>query len=256
MICYFCRKVGEYMSAPKLLIADSNDDFRLALAEALQEHYHVHCCQNGKNALELLHTYRPDVLVLDLMLPELDGISLLQAAADSGIRPKVLATSRFVNDYVLEMTKHLGVNYLMMKPCDVQSTVNRIQDLNRHPCHSPAASDPKVYASNLLLSLGIPTKLRGYEYLRQAVVLMAQDPEQSITKELYPAVGQLCHCKAGHVERSIRNAIDAAWHRRDDRVWMQYFSPGPDGTIPRPTNAALISRLADNLLLNQEGTLV
>lgn len=241
------------MDALKLLIADGNEEFAMALEEGLQGAYHVRTCRDGKKALALLKSYNPDVFVLDLMLPELDGISLLQSAVQEGICPMVLATTRFQSDYVLESIDRLGVGYLMVKPCDIRATVARIGDLSRH-LKPPAAvlPDPKAYISDLLISLGIRTKLNGYAYLREAVLLMAKDPNQSITKELYPAVGSLCRCDANNVERSIRSAIVAAWNRRDDRIWQLYFPPGPDGIIPRPSNAAFISRLADSLLLGRE----
>lgn len=245
------------MNTLKLLIADGNEEFRLALAEALQGAYHVRICRDGKEALALLHTFVPDIFVLDLMLPGLDGISLLQAAADDGICPKVLATTRFLSDYVLENADKLGVSYLMVKPCDVRATAARIEDLSRRltPTAAPAA-DPKSYVSNLLLSLSVPTKLNGYAYLQEAVVLMVKDPRQSITKELYPAVGSLCRCNASNVERSIRNAIAAAWNHMDARIWQLYFSPSSDGVIPRPTNAAFISRLADSLRLSRDDGII
>lgn len=241
------------MDTLKLLIADGNEEFRLALTDALQGAYHVRSCTDGKEALSLLHSYSPDVFVLDLMLPELDGISLLQTAAMSGICPMVLATSRFINDYVLEATTKLGVGYLMRRPCDIRATVARIADLSEK-LQPPLMTqpDPRTYVSNLLLSLGIPTKRDGYRYLREAIPLMAKNPMQSITKELYPAVAVLCRCEGGNVERSIRSAITAAWEHRDDRIWQLYFRPGADGVIPRPTNSAFISRLADSLLLNSD----
>lgn len=241
------------MDTLRLLIAEGNEEFRLALADALQGAYHVRSCRDGKEALELLQSFRPDVLVLDLMLPELDGISLLQNAADSGIRPMVLAITRFVNDYVLEAADRLGVGYLMVKPCDVRATVARIGDLSQR-LRRPLVTHPdsRTFVSNLLLGLGIPTKLRGYSYLREAILLMAENPGQSITKELYPSVAAACDSTAVHVERSIRSAITAAWEHRDSRIWHLYFQPGADGVLPRPTNAAFISRLADSLRMNRE----
>lgn len=241
------------MDTLKLLIADSNEEFRQALAEALQGAYYVRCCRDGKEALELLRSFGPDVFVLDLMLPELDGISLLQTAALSGICPMVLATSRFINDYVLDASEQMGVGYLMLKPCDIRATVARIADLSKK-LQPPLVTqpDPRTYISNLLLSLGIPTKLHGYTYLREAILLMARKPGQSITKELYPAVGALCGCDKDNVERSIRSAVASAWKRKDDRVWQLYFQPGPDGVIPKPTNSAIITRLADSLHLSQD----
>lgn len=236
----------------KLLIADGTEEFRLALADVLRGVYYVRTCREGNEALELLKSFCPDILVLDMMLPGLDGISLLQTAAASGFRPMVLATTRFANDYILESVDKLGVGYLMVKPCDVKATVSRIADLSQR-LHQPIISqpDPRTHVSNLLLSLGIPTKLRGYGYLREAILLFAADPGQSITKELYPTVGILCESSAMHVERSIRSAIHTAWEHRDDRIWKLYFQPSADGSIPRPTNASFISRLADSLNLSQ-----
>lgn len=241
------------MDARKLLIADGTEEFRLALAEALQGAYYVRCCQDGQEALALLRSFRPDILVLDLMLPGLDGISLLQAAVSSGICPMVLATTRFRNDYIYEASDRLGVGYLMVKPCDIRATVARIGDLSQR-IRQPLVSqpDPRTHVSNLLLSLGIPTKLRGYAYLREAILLIVQKPDQSITKELYPTVASLCGDRGKNIERAIRSAIEKAWNQRDDRIWQMYFPPGPDGIISRPTNAAFISRLADSLLLQKE----
>ena len=239
------------MDALKLLIADGNEEFRLALAQALQGAYYVRSCETGKEALSLLRSYCPDVFVLDLMLPELDGISLLQAAIAAGIRPMVLATTPFLNDYVLESAQKLGVGYMIRKPCDIQATMARIQDLSQRLAAPPVTQpDPRTTVTNLLLSLGIPTKLHGYGYLREAILLMARDPGQSITKELYPKVASLCGCDPKHVERSSRNAIQSAWLHRDDRIWQLYFQPGPDGIIPRPSNGTFISRLADSLRLS------
>ena len=241
------------MDALKLLIADANEDFAQALAEQLQGAYYIRRCQDGKQALSLLRSFAPDVLVLDLMLPELDGISLLQTAAAEGLRPMVLAVSRFVNDSVQEVMEELSVGYIMRKPCDIPATAARIADLSRR-LRPPLLThpDPKTHISNLLISLGIATKLRGYGYLREAVLRMAKKPDQSITKELYPAVAAVFGCERTHVERSIRSAIETAWLHRDDRLWQLYFRPGPDGVIARPSNAAFISRLADALLLNQD----
>ena len=113
------------MDAMKLLIADGNEEFRRALAAELQGAYHVRCCGDGKEALSLLRSFVPDVLVLDLMLPELDGISLLQSAASAGLCPMVLVTSRFYNDYILGALGELSVGYMMRKPCDIPATAAR-----------------------------------------------------------------------------------------------------------------------------------
>lgn len=241
------------MEVRKLLIADGTEEFRLALADLLRGAYHIRTCRNGLEALELMRSFDPDVLVLDLMLPGLDGISLLQTAAASGMHPIVLATTRFVSDYVMESIDRLGVGYLMVKPCDVRATATRIGELTQRIKQPlPKRPDPKNHVSNMLLALGIPTKLRGYSYLREAVQVMARNPGQSITKELYPAVAMECRCAAVHVERSVRSAIAAAWEHRDEKIWRMYFQPDSNGNLQRPTNAAFISRLSDSLKLSED----
>lgn len=241
------------MDALKLLIADDNEEFRQALAEALQDMYYIRTCRTGKEAMSLLRSFGPDVLVLNLMLPEMDGISLLENAVRSGILPMVLATTPLDNDYVVESVSRLGVEYLMRRPCDVSSTVARIRDLSRRL--KPALisqPDPMSHVSNLLLSLGFATRLNGYALVREAILIKARNPDFAITKELYPAVAAACSCRKDHVERSIRSAINNAWKRRDEQVWQRYFHPEADGMVRRPTNGAFITRLADGLRLSQE----
>ena len=238
------------METRKLLIADGGEEFRQALKDTLQNTYSVRTCRDGKEALLLLRTFQPDILVLDLMLPELDGISLLQCLIQEQVCPAVLATSCFINGYVLEASRQLGVGYLIRKPCDIRATVARIQDLSQRTRPTVfCQSGSRYHVSNLLLSLGVPPKRDGYHYLREAIPIMAKNPTLSVTKELYPAVGALYHIDGNNVERSIRSAIHAAWQHRDDRVWQCYFPPDSTGHIPRPTNAAFILRLADCLAL-------
>jgi len=245
------------MERLKLLIAEGTEDFRVALAAALRDAYILRECDDGIRTLELMHSFQPDVVVLDLMLPGLDGISLLQRAVDAELHPIVLATTRFHNDYVVEAAQSLGVGYIMVKPCEIRATVSRLEDLCQRSHLPTSRFDARAYVSNVLLSLGIPTKLKGYGYLREAILLMAQDPTQSITKVLYPAVAAIyrkenLRIDAKHVERSIRSAIERAWERRDAALWQQYFFADGDGSLRRPSNGAFISRLADSLCREME----
>lgn len=176
------------METISILIADSSEEFRSTLTNALQGNYRLFSCRSGKEALDFALETPPDILILDLMLPELDGISLLQLLFASGIRPLVLATTKLYNDYVVDATAKLGVEYLMIKPCDIRAVVGRVKDLsNSLSKPSLSAPDRRTHVSNLLVSLGVSTKLRGYSYLREAVLYMADNPMASVTKELYPA---------------------------------------------------------------------
>lgn len=241
------------MEVRKLLIAEGTEEFRLALADALSAVYQVRTCRDGREAMELLRSFNPDMMVLDLMLPGLDGISILQRATEEGIRPQVLATTRFHNDYVSEAMIRFRVDYLMMKPCDVVATVDRIADLSHRISQpAPAQPDARSQVSNVLISLGVATKLHGFLYLREAILLAAEKPGQSITKELYPQVAVRCGCDASHVERCARSAIGTAWKKRNEEAWKRYFQPGEDGTIRRPTNGEFITAIAEKLRLPLE----
>lgn len=242
------------MELRKLLIADANEEFRMALADQLAGTYSVRVCGDGKQALQLIHNTKYEVLVVDLMLPELDGISLLQQMAQEGICPMVLATTRFANDYVMVSAERLGVGYVMIKPCDVRATVARIRDLTEHlkpVCVS--APDSQTVVTNMLLELNVPTKLRGFACLREAVLETMRNPGQLMTKELYPKVAKICDGNAQQVERSIRSAIHAAWINRDDQVWGMYFCSNQEGYFVKPTNSEMISCLANRALLRRAG---
>ena len=231
----------------KLLIADYNEEFRTALTAALQEQYHVLCCKSGTEALTMLYQEHPDILVLDLMLPELDGLTLLERISANGICPMVLAATPIFSDYVLNCAQRLGIEYLVRKPCSIEAIASRIRDLSRRLNVPEPKPDPVSYVSTLLLALGISTKHNGFSYLREAILRMAQNPAQSVTKMLYPEVAHTCGCSKENVERSIRTALDRAWEKQDPEVWQRYFP----NARQRPSNAVFISRLAEALLLEE-----
>lgn len=245
------------MELRKILIADATEEFPAALTEYLRGEFLIRTCSEGNQTLELLSSYRPEIVVLDLMLPGLDGISILQAAEELGIHLMVLATSRFISPYVMDAMDRFGVGYLMVKPCDVVATVARIRDLSQK-LNAPMMGMPDMRStvSNILIRLGMPTKLRGYCCAREAILCQMRDPGMSVTKELYPEVAELCDGSTAQVERAIRGAILAAWNNRDERVWQRFFLPGQEGIIPRPTNAEFISRIADCLRLEAEDSTI
>lgn len=242
------------MDFPKLLIADDGDEFRQALAEGLSKSYIVRTCRSGSQALELLRSFRPDILVTDLMLSELDGLTMLQLAAEAGIQPKVLVASSHFSAYVQAALERMQVAYTMRKPCSVQAVVCRVADFAAELVPLPPTSyDPEDLISNVLLHLGLGAHLDGFRYLLTAIPLYSHDRNQAITKELYVAVAEVHNKDPRQVERSIRSAIDSAWKRRTDKIWAEYFTPGPDGTVPRPSNGRFIGQLT-HLLIAKTGS--
>lgn len=231
----------------KLLIADCNEDYRTALSNVLKDQYHVLCCRTGTEALKLLHREHPDIFVLDLMLPELDGLTLLERVHADGIHPMVLPVTSLLTSYVSSCTQRLNIEYIIRKPCEIDAVAARIKDLSLRLKAPQPKRDPVAYVSETLIALGFSTKHNGYSYLREAILLMVKDPTQSVTKVLYPAVGHTCGCQKENVERSIRTALGCAWARGDRTLWSKYF---PDSS-QRPSNAVFISRIAEALLLDE-----
>lgn len=239
------------MEMPRLLIADGGDEFRQILFDQLCADYSVKVCGNGLQALELLRTFRPQLLVLDLMLPGLDGISLLQRAFDEGIRPAVLVTCPYESPYIFSALQRLEVGYLMQKPCDLTAIADRLADFTAQlqPFRLPVA-DLNTAATNLLISMGFPTRLDGFLFLQTGIPLYMKDPGQSMTKELYVAIGAPHRKDYKQVERSIRSAIHTAWSGGDQKIWRTLFGT-PDGQIPRPCNNEFFGRVT--AVLSQQG---
>jgi two-component system response regulator (stage 0 sporulation protein A) len=236
----------------KVLVADSLEEFRSALAALLQSDNQIQIAADGVQTLQLLGSFHPDILVLDLMLPGLDGISLMQKAVELGISPKILATTRFMSDYIQFACEKLPVSYLMVKPCDIHAAAARVRDIAGQTDATPSvSSSPKAHLTAILLQLGISPRISGYEYLREAILIMMRTPGISLTKELYPAVASQCSADAEQVERSIRTAIQTAWKRRDDALWQQYL-PACGGSVPRPANSVFLRRFADYMAMNCE----
>lgn len=231
----------------KLLIADCNEDYRKALTAALSNQYRVLCCRTGTEALALLHRERPDIFVLDLMLPELDGVTLLERANADGLCPLVLAFTPFFSPYIDSCAQRLNIQYLVRKPFEIDAVASRILDLSEKLTTAVAKPDPLSYVTATLLSLSFSTKHNGYAYLREAIVQMSKDPTQSVTKVLYPAVSHKFGCNKDNVERSIRTALDHAWEFGDRSLWLRFF---PDA-VQRPSNAVFISRITAALLLGE-----
>lgn len=240
------------MEKRKLLIADGSAQLREMLSDMFRGSYQVFSCATGYEARELLADLAPELTVLDVMLPGIDGISLLQWLREQGMDTRVLITTRLANEYIMEAAERLGAGYVMMKPYDLAALAARVEDLGKSVrMNSAAHRDPAGQVTGMLRALGFQTKLRGFVCLREAVLICAREEHPSVTKVLYPEVARRCGCAASHVERNIRSAIDAAWSSRNENVWRMYFNPDSSGSIPRPTNAAVISRLADSIRMGR-----
>lgn len=234
------------MEVKKVLVADTAVEFCQALVQRLDSSLVVRICHNGLEAEELLEYYRPDVLVMDLALPGLDGIALLQRMEGLTKRPKILLTTRFYSPYIEHAICSFGVDMVLIKPCNIQAVADRVLDL-ADSWQAPARPQTRVRScvSSMLMDLDIPSKRRGFTYLEMCIEMYTENPGQPLTKVIYPAVAKRYHTQVDAVERAIRQVIHETWANRDDRVWRMYFRAGRSGVLPRPTNAEFISRLAE-----------
>lgn len=226
----------------KLLIADSSVVLTDALTEVFQNDFDVQICHDGETALELLRSFRPDALIINLMLPFQDGLTVLQKSIH---RPRcILATTSYVNPYIQQSCENLGVQYIMLLPAAISALRVRLMDMV-HSVTSPKA-ELSAQAALHLHNLGIPTHLDGYRQLCAGIPLFAENPHMLLSKELYPAIAkQFDLPDARTVEHSIRKAIQSAWQKKDPLTWEKYFPIKQRKTCP--TNKVFIAGVAELL---------
>lgn len=222
----------------KILIAGVAESFQRELQGIFAAEQEVYCAADGIAAWSLLQKMRPDLLVLDLELSQIDGVSLLHRMRSGGFNPAVLVIARLISDYTVDVLSQMKVDYLLRKPCKAGVAAERAKALLQYYIRKGAPEPAAIAAA--LDALGIPSKLRGSKYLVEAVTLMAKDPSQCITKELYPAIGKKFGIDGSRVERCIRTAIAKGWENGNRAVWEKYLDADARGVMERPSNTAFI----------------
>lgn len=225
----------------RILIADPSAGFCDALVNALDSSVRVSTCTDGATALSLLKDFRPNVLVIDLMLPELDGLAVLKQAVTMEPRPACLVLLSYCSRFIEQALRDLEVDYVSLKPCNSDTIANRVFDLLTTPSETV---HPLPTVSELLISLDIPAGSRGFHLLRCAVDQFRTNPEQSITKQLYPYVARQCGGTPFSVEQIMRRVIHHAWEGNHSQSWIHCFGFCRDLGIPRPSNAKFIATVA------------
>lgn len=230
----------------RILLADSAGYWREKLEHALSQKYLLRSCQDGLEALALTEQFRPDVLILDLMLSGADGLSVLKALEECPIRPRIIVTGRYFSDFINMALDHYRVDSIMMKPVAPQIILDRVEELlAQETLLMPTNLDPYDYITSLLVRLGVRTSQQGFRFLRRGILMMMEDPTQQLTKSLYPAIAEEFGTTRDNVEKGLRTAVTCAWRNRRDEVWRFYFPPAPTGQIPKPTAGQFIKRLTD-----------
>ncbi|MBE6964126.1 MAG: sporulation transcription factor Spo0A [Ruminococcaceae bacterium] len=242
-----------------VLLADANETFRTLLQEVIgtSEHFRVAASVgDGQEALALIERNQPDIVVMDTVLPGLDGLSLLRQLKERGsATPKVIITSVFCSDQVVGEALALGVSYFLPKPCDAKALLDRMTGAFSQPA---TPEEQAVVLKNLVTSviheIGVPAHIKGYQYLREAIMIAVDDMEviNAVTKVLYPAVAKRFATTPSRVERAIRHAIEVAWDRGDLETLQKYFGYTVSNAKGKPTNSEFIAMIADRLVLERK----
>lgn len=225
----------------KLLIADGSEKFCDSLVELLQQEFEIATCTDGNTASELMRSFRPNIMILDLMLPGKDGLTILEECKD--ILPhNILAVTDFTSDYINQAARDLGVSLMIHKPCLPHVIVSRLHHLMNHT-PVPEFVDNQSKVAKLLLEFGFNPKLNGFRFLKVAVPIFAQNTNLRVCKEVYIPVAKMCGVKSwNQVERSIRSAIESTWSVNSD-YWSRFFH----NDKAAPTGKQFISLLANML---------
>ena len=242
----------------RVLVADAGAEFRAMLVEAINNETDMEVLgetDNGAEALRMVRELRPDVLVTDLVLNQMDGLELLAALQEQDLRGgcAVLLLSEFARGQLVNHASRLGADYYILKPCNLARIPERIRQLAPGGAPPQAAAGPSLEAqvTAVIHEIGVPAHIKGYQYLREAIVLAIRDMDiiNAVTKVLYPEVAHRFNTTPSRVERAIRHAIEVAWDRGDLETLQKYFGYTVSKVKGKPTNSECIAMIADRLSL-------
>ena len=244
----------------KILIADADEQFSTELMAALQAcdmFEAVGLATDGEQTIQMVKHKRPDILVLDLLLTQCDGLTVLEQIQSSWYRPKTLVTSAFISNYVAASAVRMGAKQLIHKPCGVDVVVKSLQRMVTGEKDGPVIflwngeRSVESLVTSILHDIGVPANMKGYQYLREAIILATKDEDNinAILKNRYQEVADVFETTAKNVDSAIRHAVEVAWDRGDLDTLQRYFGYTVSNTKGKPTNSEFISIVADRIRL-------
>ena len=264
-----------------ILIADDNQDFAMTLVNYLEKEEDMEVigiAKDGKEACNMIVNTEPDVVLLDVIMPYLDGLGVLEKISETKMKKKpiFIMLSAVGQVKITQQAINLGAEYYIVKPFDIELLIKRIRDIKYYrpvatskPQGSFAAREIKVpyieiadsnkkdedsleaLVTNVIHELGVPAHIKGYQYLREAIIMVINDIDviNQITKQLYPQIAKKFKTTPSRVERAIRHAIEVAWSRGEPAVVERIFGYTISAAKGKPTNSEFIAMIADKLRL-------
>ena len=262
-----------------VLIADDNKEFCNILNDYLLNQRDIvvtGIAKDGLEALELIEQKKPDLVVLDIIMPHLDGLGVLERLNTMNINPmpKIIVLSAVGQDKITQRAITLGADYYVVKPFDMDVFTNRIRQMFNNTISSDTNKksmsfidnsnvktenkrepiDLESEITNIIHEIGVPAHIKGYMYLREAITMVVNDMEllSAVTKELYPSIAKKYNTTASRVERAIRHAIEVAWARGQVDAINKLFGYTIHNDKGKPTNSEFIAMVADKLRLKNK----
>lgn len=237
----------------RVLVADSNENATKEIEKFFCSHEVIKvvaCKNNGEETLEYIinHVDSFDVIVMDLLLPKMDGLFLLGELKRRGILKKVIITTGFSDQKMIDEANLYGVNYYMLKPINYMSLERRLLSIGTQR-NTRSLVNVESALTDLLHSLGIPSHIRGFQYVRDGILITyaRKSPINFITKDIYPELSRRYNTTPSRVERAIRHAIEVSWTRGDIKLIDDVFGNSIDINRDKPTNSEFIATIADRL---------
>ena len=229
----------------KVLIGDDSVEYGIACASTLrgQGMYVMTRPKDGTALLETIKSDAPDVVVMDAILPHMDAIELMKKVqASGGKRPQFIVTSAYDNPFIEKQVMQGGAAYFMLKPFEISALGERITSLTQGGMtgrNAPGTENMEIVVTDVIHQLGVPAHIKGYHYLREAILSSIEDPEllESVTKLLYPTVAKRFDTTSSRVERAIRHAIEIAWDRGNLDTLNAFFGYTVNTCKGKPTNS-------------------
>jgi two-component system response regulator (stage 0 sporulation protein A) len=252
----------------KVGLTDDNQELIMLISEYLKTQDDIEVtgtARNGQECLEMLKTISPDVLLLDIIMPHLDGIGVLEQLHQNSTlpRPKIIMLTAFGQEDVTKKAVELGASYFILKPFDMPNLANQIRQIagkkemdsmfsNRTANSSVSivrSHDLNASITHIIHEIGVPAHIKGYMYLREAISMVYHNIELlgSITKVLYPDIAKKYKTTPSRVERAIRHAIEVAWSRGNVDSIVSLFGYTVSMSKAKPTNSEFIAMVADKL---------